>query len=69
MTLKGKLFEVKEEVVYVFTFSSAYCTVFNKKLPAGIFIVLEDHIEEFCSILYYDQVVLIRRSDVISLVL
>lgn len=69
MILKGKLFEVKEEEIYAFTFSSAYCTVFNKKLPKGIFIVLEDHIEEFCSILCYDQVVLTRRSDIISLVL
>ena len=69
MKLKGKLFAVSSEKVYRFDFTEENCTVVNKKLSPGIYLIVEDHFDVFCSVLNGEKLNLVRYESIKDLIL
>lgn len=69
MDLKGKLFVINNENVYRLDFTEEHCTVVNKKFLPGIYLIVEDHFDVFCSVLDGDKVYLARYESIKDLIL
>lgn len=69
MIYKGKLFVINNETVYKFDFSKEHCTVFNEKMESGVYLVVDDHFDVFCSVLVGAKVCMIRYDAIKNLIL
>ena len=69
MVYKGKLFVLNNETVYRFAFSTQHCTVFNEKMDPGVYLIIDDHFDVFCSVLVGYEVCMVRYDAIKNLIL
>lgn len=69
MNLKGKLFFINKEIVYKLSFTEEHCTIINQQLSPGIYLIVEDHFDVFCSIFDGNQICLVRYDAIKNIIL
>lgn len=66
----GKLIRVKEkDTIYAYEFSKNMCTVYNQKISEGLYLIVDIHEHEFCSILFDKSIVIVRSETIVDLII